>query len=109
MQRIVKEYGADPAAKDGPDWASFLLYPPALAKDRYLLFPGIVRLDMKTGEVAVKESLLPDGSRRIKAEHRDLSRIARESGSLTAVSNMSPRPGENPVDGRGLPRTNRRL
>ena len=35
--------------------------------------------------------------------------IAALGASATAVSNMSPRPGENPEDWRGLPSTNRGL
>jgi hypothetical protein len=44
-----------PTGKDGPEAASLLIVPPVFAKERYLVFPGIVRLDMKTGEVAAKE------------------------------------------------------
>jgi uncharacterized protein (TIGR00299 family) protein len=43
-------------------------------------------IDTPWGEVGVKESVLPDGSRRIKLEYRDLARIARErSMSVAAV------------------------
>ena len=37
------------------------------------------------GEVGVKESVLPDGSRRVKLEYRDLARISRERGMPVAA------------------------
>lgn len=54
--------------------------------ERRVLDRKVYRISTPLGEVNVKESTLPDGSKRIKPEYRDLAEVAEKKGvAITAV------------------------